>query len=137
MKPELLIALSETLKKEAKKNRPKVHAGVYQISGRIELGIKGEIEVLPDEQYVPTTSIPLIATIALFAEKAGITRESTKRLFIEALKEAQQTKVQAEGPIAERCRDIEAGIKFVKGITGSMELENRIGKVISKCVLLD
>src|SRR5688572_5036513 len=75
--------------------------------------IRGSIEKHDDQLIAPTVSIPLVATLALFWEKAGIGRDKALSLLREAITEAMDEGVNEDRQIRNRIDDVEAAIQAV------------------------
>ena len=67
--------------------------------------VTGSVEKLDDEMVAPTVSIPLIAALALFWEKAGIVRDPALEMLREALAEAMTAKVKEDASIKDRIKE--------------------------------
>jgi len=69
----LLLAVAKTVATEIKSlgNLP---AGEYSVDGSATFDLSACVVKSEDEQYRPTTHIPLIPTLVLFSRYAGITR---------------------------------------------------------------
>ena len=81
----------------------------------------------------PTVSIPLVATLALFFDKCGVTRDAALNLLREAITEAMAENVNEDSKIKERIGDVEKAIKAVKDdLIAKLTKMKRAGRVITK-----
>ena len=78
--------------------------GRHYIDEEFVVRVTGSVEKLDDELAAPTVSIPLIAALALFWEKAGIVRAKALAMLRESLREAMQDNVKEDGAIKNRIR---------------------------------
>ena len=91
------------------------------------------MEKANDELVAPTVSIPLIPTLALFWEKAGITREHALRMLREAITEAMLDGVKEDAHIQSRVKDVEAAVKTVRSeLIERLPKMRRSGRVITR-----
>jgi len=95
--------------------------------------VSGTVEKQPDQLVAPTTSIPLIPTLALFWEKAGITRERALNMLREAITEAMTVGTDMNERIEARINDVETAIKAVKDdLIAKLPKARRSGKVVTR-----
>jgi hypothetical protein len=95
--------------------------------------VTGTVEKGNDELVAPTVSIPLIPTLALFWEKAGITREHALRMLREAITEAMLDGVKEDDHIQDRIKDVDAAIKAIRTeLIDRLPRMRRTGKLITK-----
>ncbi len=93
--------------------------------------VTGSVEKLDDEMVAPTVSIPLIAALALFWEKAGIVRDRALAMLREALEEAMTAKVKEDASIKDRIKDIDEAVKAIrKDLIAKLPKMPREGKVL-------
>lgn len=104
-----------------------VSPGEYDFDETVTLNVKGTVVKNEPGEYTPTADIPLLATMALFLEKAGFQRELAKRLLTEAMLEALDENIQASDYVAERVKDIEAAMVHVQDIVGKLPKRTRQG----------
>ena len=94
-------------------------------------GFPAALKKLEDELAAPTVSIPLIAALALFWEKAGIVRDKALAMLRESLREAMTEKVKEDKSIASRIKDIDSAIKAIKQeLIAELPKMHREGKVL-------
>jgi hypothetical protein len=93
--------------------------------------VTGSVEKLDDELALPTVSIPLIPTLALFWEKCGIVRDRALAMLREALEEAMTEKVKEDKSIVSRIKDVDSAIKAIKQeLIAELPKMHREGKVL-------
>lgn len=98
--------------------------GDHHVEATYLVRISADLKKLADTECTPTTSIPLITTLALLLEKSGITRESSARVLREALIEAIELGEEAGAHIADRIADVEDAVHRVR-----KEVLNKLPKV--------
>jgi hypothetical protein len=107
--------------------------GRYYCDEVLTVRVTGTVEKKDDEFAAPTVSIPLIATIALFWEKCGITRDHALRMLREAITEAMLDGVKEDAKIESHIKDVDAAIKAVRNdLINQLPKMRRTGKVITK-----
>ncbi|HBN74929.1 MAG TPA: hypothetical protein DD473_03725 [Planctomycetaceae bacterium] len=80
----------------------------------------------------PTVSIPLVTTLALFWEKAGINQDVALDLLREALTEAMDDGLDDNQVIRQRIEQVETAIKAVKtNLISQLPKIPRTGKVVT------
>jgi len=95
--------------------------------------VSGAVEKQADQLVAPTTSVPLILTLALFWEKAGIAREHALRMLREAITEAMSEGSDKSDRIETRMRDVETAVTAVKDeLIGKLPKARRAGRVVTK-----
>ena len=95
--------------------------------------VSGSVEKHEDQLVAPTVSIPLVATLALFFDKCGVTRDAALNLLREAITEAMDDGVNEDTKIKERIGDVEKAIKAVKDeLIAKLPKMKRSGRVITK-----
>jgi hypothetical protein len=93
--------------------------------------ITGVVEKLDDEHAAPTVSIPLIAALALFWEKAGIVRDNALAMLRDSLQEAMTEKVKEDKSIVSRIKDVDQAVKAIRQeLIASLPKMHRDGKVL-------
>jgi hypothetical protein len=100
--------------------------------------ISGTVEKQADQLIAPTASIPLVATLALFWEKAGIARDHALRMLKEAITEAIKDGADKGERIGARIKDVDEAIKAVKtDLIAKLPKAKRAGKVVTKDLLIE
>ena len=95
--------------------------------------VSGTVEKQADQLVAPTTSVPLILTLALFWEKAGITREHALNMLRGAITEAMTEGTDKNERIESHLKDVEAAVKAVKDdLLAKLPKARRSGKVVTK-----
>jgi hypothetical protein len=88
--------------------------GRHHVDELLTIRVSGTVEKQADQLIAPTTSIPLVPTLALFWEKAGITRDHALKMLRDAITEAMADGVDKNERIEARMKDVEAAIKAIK-----------------------
>ena len=101
--------------------------GQYEVDTLVTLRIKGTYKVSNDVSYVPTVDIPMLPTLALLLEKAGIVGPAAERMLVEAMTTALNGGEQAHGAIAERLNDIARAEERVRNLVGQLPRKVRKG----------
>jgi len=105
--------------------------GRHYIDEEFVVRVTGCVEKLDDELAAPTVSIPLIAALALFWEKAGIVRDKALAMLRESLREAMTANVKEDGAIKNRIKDVDQAVKAIKQeLIASLPKMHREGKVL-------
>jgi hypothetical protein len=128
MRSEVLLGLAKLLEKEAKRARPNVEAGEYDIDTVVQLHISGTLDVAEDEEYVPTVKMPWKAALALTLRYAGITREHAMDSLVRAMQQALQTGESAE-ELVSALADVEEAEAIVAAGLNELPKQPRAGKV--------
>ena len=99
----------------------------------LTIRVSGTVEKQADQLVAPTTSVPLIPTLALFWEKAGIAREHALNMLREAITEAMTEGTDKNERIESHINDVETAIKAVKDeLIAKLPKARRSGKVVTK-----
>lgn len=107
--------------------------GKHYFDDVLTVRVSGSVEKQADQLVAPTTSVPLILTLALFWEKAGIARDHALRMLREAITEAMIEGTDKSERIESRMKDVEAAVKAVKDeLIGKLPKARRSGKVVMK-----
>jgi len=105
--------------------------GKHYIDEEFTVRVSGTVTKREDDFAAPTVSIPLIAVLALFWEKAGIVRDHALAMLREALHEAMAAKVKEDSHIKDRIKDVDAAVKAVrKELIAGLPKMRRAGKVL-------
>ncbi len=88
--------------------------GRHYFDETVTVRVIGSVEKQGDQLVAPTTSIPLVATLALFWEKAGIARDHALRMLKEAITEAMVEGEDKGEQIQARIKDVETAVKAIK-----------------------
>ena len=121
-----LVALQKHLKDLV--DTSTIAPGVHHFDEVIAFHICGSLLRSPNELYTPTTSIPLLETVAILLERMGVVRESTSQLLVEVMSEAIALKESGSVALAERLKDINAAMARVREVTGALPKKEREGK---------
>lgn len=112
--------------------------GRHHFDELLTVRIIGTVEKQADQLMVPTASIPLVATLALFWEKAGIARDHALRMLKEAISEAMKEGADKGERIEARIKDVDEAIKAVKtDLIAKLPKAKRAGRVITKDLMIE
>lgn len=107
--------------------------GRHYFDDVLTIRVSGTVEKQADQLVAPTTSVPLIPTLALFWEKAGIAREHAMNMLREAITEAMTEGTDKNERIEARMKDVETAVKAVKDeLIAKLPKARRSGKVVTK-----
>jgi phage shock protein A len=113
------LAASKAIKDgEIKTARKAVTPGEYEVS--LTMQVTGKITVGEDYLRAPTVSIPLLEVLALFAFRAGCTREFTKQAIKDSVTEALASEGKAKGAILAAHPEIEEALAEAKALMASL-----------------
>jgi hypothetical protein len=119
--------LAKTWKNEAADLAP----GKHFIDEEFVVRVNGTVTKKEDDFAAPTVSIPLIAVLALFWEKCGVTRDAALAMLRDALREAMNADVKEDQQIKERIKDVEKAVKAIKQeIIADLPKMRRAGKLL-------
>ena len=96
-----LTALSAQLAKEAKKCRSALPIGDHEVSCEVTLSVNGTVKVSEDELRTPTTSVPLLRTLALALSYAGVTGDAALNAVTKAMNKALSEEKDSNGTLAQ------------------------------------
>jgi hypothetical protein len=114
-----------------------LEVGRHHFDETITVRVNGSVEKQADQLVAPTTSIPLVATLALFWEKSGIARDQALQMLKEAISDAMRDGADKGERIEARIEDVEAAIKAVKtDLIAKLPKAKRAGKVITKALVV-
>lgn len=107
--------------------------GHYDMDETLVVRITGSVEKHGDQMVAPTVSIPLITTLALFWEKAGIARDHALALLREAILEAMADGADKDERIKARMEDVAKAVEAVKkGLIATLPKQKRAGRIVTK-----
>jgi hypothetical protein len=119
--PKIALALITAIKKgiDAETARAETNPGVYR-DIRLDLTVEvGEMRVAPDTDKSPTSSIPLLPTLALLLKRMGVQREDALEVLRDVMQQALEMGKDATKQLLEE--------------TGVVEMEERLRQeVIAK-----
>jgi len=108
-------------------------AGKHHFDEVVTVRVSGTVEKQNDQLVAPTTSIPLLLTIALLFQKSGATRENNLRILREAITEAMQEGTDKDENIKSYIKDCEAAVQCVKEqLISQLPKVKRSGRVVTK-----
>ena len=135
MEAIIVRALADVLGKESKKSRDQIKVGDHAIDTTVTLRVTGTVEVAEDEDYTPTTDIPLKLTLALFMHHAGVTGEHAMNALVKAMNEAMEVDAlpakekKAKLAAIREVADLDAAEKRVRAGLDKLPAKSRHGKV--------
>lgn len=88
MDPVLIAALSKSLADASKQTRDTVPVGEHNLDEVVTLHVTGAVSVSADTEKAPTSSIPMLPTLALLLKRMGVQREKAMTMIFEVMKEA-------------------------------------------------
>lgn len=107
--------------------------GRHEFDEVLTVRVSGTVEKHADQFVVPTTSIPLVLTLALFWKKAGIARDHALCLLREAITEAMVEGADTNERIEARMKDVDSAIKAIKEeLIAKLPKAIRSGRVVTK-----
>jgi hypothetical protein len=107
--------------------------GLHGFDGEFVVRVCGTVEKYDDELVTPTVSVPLVPTLALFWEKAGLERDKAMVLLREAITEAMTDGEKEDRNIKDRIDDVNAAIKAVrKDLLDRLPKMRRSGRIITR-----
>ena len=107
--------------------------GSHYVDEVLTIHVNGVVTKQSDTMVAPTTSIPLIPTLALFWEKSGITQDHALRMLREAISEAMTNGKNMDQQIEARMKDVELAIQTVKDdLISQLPKQRRSGSVVTK-----
>ena len=111
--------------------------GRHHIDEVLIVHVQGSVEKHDDQLAAPTVSIPLVTTLALFWERAGIEKERAMTLLREAISEAMAEGLDENAQIKARIDDVNAAISAVrKELIDKLPKMRRSGKVVTKDLIV-
>jgi len=121
------------LTKVWKNEEANLNPGTHHIDEEFVVRVRGTVEKHDDQMVAPTVSIPLVTTLALFWEKAGLNRDVALDLLREALTEAMDNGMDENYQITQRIDDVQKAIKAVKqDLIAQLPKMPRTGKVVTR-----
>ena len=107
--------------------------GRHEIDEVLVVRVRGSVEKHTDQLVSPTVSIPLVSTLALFWEKAGLNRDEALSLLREAITEAMDDKVNEDASIQARIDDVQSAIAHIRqNLIDQLPKMKRSGRLVTK-----
>ena len=129
----MLNEVKSLIAKKWKNESPSLETGTHFINEEVVVRVRGSVEKRDDQMVAPTVSIPLIATLALFWEKSGITRDHALKMLKDAMTEAMTDGVSEDGNIKDRISDVTTAIAAVrKDLIDELPKMKRAGALVLK-----
>ena len=115
------------------KEKADFEVGRHEVGEVLVVHVRGSVEKHADQLVSPTVSIPLVSTLALFWEKAGLNRDEALSLLREAITEAMDDKVNEDAAIQKRIDDVQEAISAVrKDLIDHLPKMKRSGRLVTK-----
>ena len=128
----MLNQIKSLLSKKWKTETATLEPGRHVVDEVLVVRVTGSVEKREDQLVAPTVSIPLLLTLALFWEKAGIARDDALAMLREALIEAMDDGVKEDANIQKRIEDVNSAVKAVhKDLISKLPKMHRNGKLIT------
>ena len=128
----MLNQIKSLLAKKWKNETVNLKVGRHVVDEVLIVRVTGSVEKREDQLVVPTVSIPLLPTLALFWEKAGIARDDALAMLRDALTEAMDDGVKEDANIQKRIEDVNSAVKAVrKDLISKLPKMHRNGKLIT------
>ena len=109
------------------------NVGRHEIDEVFVVRMSGSVEKMSDQLISPTVSIPLVSTLALFWDKAGLNRDEALSLLREAITEAMDDKVNEDAAIQARIEDVQQSISAIrKDLLDFLPKMKRSGRLVTK-----
>ena len=124
-----IIALSKLLAK----NLPELAAGEsVTVNETVTLNVNATVKRGEDTEYTPTTSVPLIPTLAFVLHSAGFQRDRAIEIITTAMINALNEEGEASQEILSYVADIKKAISHVESITSNLPKQTRKGATTVK-----
>ena len=128
----MLDQIKALLSKCWKHETANLEPGRHDVDEVLVIRVSGAVEKCEDQFVSPTVSIPLLPTLALFWEKAGIERDDALTMLREALTDAMNDGIKEDASIQERIDDVQAAVKAVRtDLIARLPKMHRNGKLIT------
>lgn len=112
--------------------------GRHHFDETLTVRVMGTVEKQADQLVAPTTSLPVIPIIALFWEKAGVTRDRALAILREAITEAMKDGMDKDERIKSHIKDVDEAVKAVKeDLIAKLPKTKRAGRVITKDLCIE
>ena len=109
------------------------NVGRHEIDEVFVVRMRGSVEKMSDQLISPTVSIPLVSTLALFWDKAGLNRDEALSLLREAITEAMDDKVNEDAAIQARIDDVQLAISSIRNtLINQLPKMKRSGRLVTK-----
>lgn len=110
-----------------------IAVGRHEIDEVLVVRVQGSVEKHSDQLVSPTVSIPLVSTLALFWDKAGLNRDEAISLLREAITEAMDDRVNEDAAIQARIDDVQEAITAVRSeLIDQLPKMKRAGRLVTK-----
>lgn len=110
-----------------------LEVGTTFVDEVVTIHVSGSVVRHADQLVAATTSIPLIPVLALFWEKAGVSRDHALRMLREAITEAMENGKSKDVQIESRIKDVEKAVEAVKTeLIAKLPKQKRAGRIVTK-----
>lgn len=125
-------AIKSLIAKAWKNESADLTIGRHQFDEVLLVRIRGSVEKHGDQLVSPTVSIPLVSTLALFWDKAGLNRDQALMLLREAITEAMDDRVNEDTAIQQRIDDVQEAITAVRTeLIDKLPKMKRAGRIVT------
>jgi hypothetical protein len=115
-----------------------LEAGRHYFDETVTVRVSGTVERQADQLVAPTASIPLVATLALFWQKCGVTRDHALRMLKDAITEAMKDGADKDERIKSHIKDVDEAVKAIKNdLIAKLPKTKRAGRVITKDLMIE
>lgn len=133
-----MIQIKSLLSKVWGKESADFTVGRHEIDEVLVVRVRGSVERHADQLVSPTVSIPLVSTLALFWEKAGLNRDEALSLLREAITEAMDDRVNEDASIQARIDDVQEAITAIrKDLIDQLPKMKRSGRLDTKNLVVN
>lgn len=106
--------------------------GSTRIKKTLTIEVDATVNKFADEEYTPTVSIPLKATMAVLLQRMGFQRDRAMELLTEAMTEALKMEKMGEDEIAKLSANVDEAMERVAAVTAALPKAIRKGKTTIK-----
>lgn len=125
--------IKSLISKVWKKEAADFAIGRHEIDEVLVVRVQGSVEKHSDQLVSPTVSIPLVSTLALFWDRAGLNRDEAISLLREAITEAMDDRVNEDAAIQARIDDVQEAITAIrKDLIDQLPKMKRSGRLVTK-----
>lgn len=129
----LATALKSCFEKLIKK-LPTLSAGNYRVDETVTIRIVGDVNKSPDEDYIPTTSIPYKKAFEMFLARMGIQREAAMEALVQSMTDAVNGVCPADIGL-DNYINVDEVEKVVQEGLAAMPTKVRTGKTFVDCTV--
>lgn len=130
----LATALKSCFEKLAK-SLPALSAGSYSVDETVTIRVVGDVNKSPDEEYIPTVSIPYKKAFEMFLARMGIQREAAMEALVQSMTDAVNGVCPADLGM-ENYINVDDVEKIVQNGLAAMPRKVRTGKTYVDCTVV-